>query len=265
MEMQIAADNLTITRKEVAAALERMEAGPIIELVRRMEKAGADLIDINSGPLLREPETRMRFLVETVQSATRLPLLLDTSNPKAIGAGLAVAGRKAVINGFSLEPEKLERILPLAREYEADIIGYLLLPNGHVPLDEADMMDIALALHAEIKKAGIDENRLIIDPVVAPAIWENGMHHNRQILSLIRHLPDLLGYPVRTIAGLSNLTAGPGPGDQKRILERVFLPMLAHAGLSIVLLNMFSPEIRGIAKACNALTDSRPFTWAGLS
>ncbi len=263
--MLIAADNLTVTRPVVEAALNRMEADAIIELVRRMEKAGANVIDINSGPLARDPETKMRFLVETVQAATHLPFLVDTSNPKAMEAGLAAGKPNALINGFSLEPEKLERILPLARKYDADIVGYLLQPNGHVPMDEGDLTDIALRVHGEILKAGVDENRLIIDPVIAPAIWENGMRHNREVLSLIRNLPDLLGFPVRTIAGLSNLIAGPGPMEQKGVLERAFLPMLAHAGLSIVLLNIFNPETVRIAGACDAVITSRPFTWAGLS
>lgn len=75
----------------------------------------------------------MEFMVETVQEVSDLPILIDIANPKALEAGLRVSRNKAIINGFSLEPAKLEPILPLTKKFETDIIGYLLYPNGHVP------------------------------------------------------------------------------------------------------------------------------------
>ncbi len=258
----LAADNLTITRKMVAAALREMDPRPIRDLVSRMQKAGAEIIDINSGPLTREPEKKMGFLVETVQEVTDLPIMLDSSNPKALEAGLRMGRGKIVINGFSLEPEKLARILPLALKYQADIVGYLLYPNGQVPMNAEDLTDLAIQVHGAAIKAGLDEERLIIDPVIAPLMWENGLRHNRHVLVLLRNLPDLLGFPVRTIAGLSNLTAGPGPKEKKQVLAQAFLPMLAAVGLSHVLLNILDPAIVGIAQACRTLSGMDIFTWA---
>ncbi len=49
--------------------------------------------------------------METVQGVTDLPLLLDTTNPVALEAGLQQCRQKAIINGFSLEPDRLEYIL----------------------------------------------------------------------------------------------------------------------------------------------------------
>jgi len=43
---------------------------------------------------------------------------------------------RVIINGFSLEPLKLERILPLAKEYNVDIVGFLLYPGRRVLKDE---------------------------------------------------------------------------------------------------------------------------------
>ena len=112
--MILIADNLQITNPAIGAAVDEMRAGPIRELVRLCEKADADMIDINAGPLTKNGEEKMAFLVETVQAACSLPILLDTANPHALEAGLQVAKNKVIINGFSLEPRKLERILPLA-------------------------------------------------------------------------------------------------------------------------------------------------------
>jgi 5-methyltetrahydrofolate corrinoid/iron sulfur protein methyltransferase len=121
--MILVSDNLQITHGAVDRAVREMDPAPIQDLVGRCVAAGAEAVDINSGPLARDPERKMAFLVEAVQSVTDLPVLLDTTNPKALEAGLQVSKSKTVINGFSLEPVKLERILPLARKYDVDIIS----------------------------------------------------------------------------------------------------------------------------------------------
>lgn len=262
--MIIVADNLQITNRIIHQAIDDMNPEPIQDLVKACEKAGADAIDINSGPLPRDPEKRMSFLVETVQAMTELPILLDTVNPRAIEAGLSVSKNKAIINGFSLEPTKLESILPLAKDYDADIIGYLLLPNSQVPTDESECLSVALELFGEFQKAGVAKERLIIDPVVAPLMWENGSIHNRAILSVLKTLPELLGFPVRTIAGLSNLTTGKVHKDKRSLLEKTFLPMLAASGLNMALLNVLHAETMRAAKASTLLMKSGIFTYEEL-
>lgn len=261
--MILVSDNLQITHPDIDRAVSELDPAPIQGLVRRCVAAGADAIDINSGPLARNPGKKMAFLVEAVQSVTDLPVLLDTTNPKALEAGLQVSKSKTVINGFSLEPVKLERILPLARKYDVDIIGYLLYPNSHVPGDASERLGVAVELFGEFQKAGVDRERLIIDPIIAPVMWENGNRQDMEILSVLRTLPDLLGFPVKTIAGISNLTTGRGPRDKKLLLERAYLPMLAAAGLTMALMNVFHTETVLTARACNALDGDQIFTWAG--
>jgi 5-methyltetrahydrofolate corrinoid/iron sulfur protein methyltransferase len=207
----------------------------------------------------------MAFLVGAVQSVTDLPILLDTANPAALKAGLEAARNPVIINGFSLEPAKLEKILPLARRYDADIVGYLLHPDSRVPADEADRLSVAVELFGAFQKAGLAEERLIIDPVIAPLMWENGNRQDVAILSVLRNLPDLLGFPVRTIAGISNLITGPGPKDGKLRMEAAYVSMLAASGLSYGLFNVFHTETVRIARACNVLMDPGIFAWEALS
>lgn len=261
--MILAADNMQITNRVVADALKEMRPEAIQNLAKACEAAGADMLDINSGPLSRDPESKMRFLIESVQDVSDLPLLIDTANPKAMAAGLRANRKQVIINGFSLEPAKLEAILPLAKEFDADIIAYLLHPDSRVPADSTERLNIAVEICHEIRKSGINENRLIIDPVIVPMMWENGAVQASEVLSVIRMLPDLLGFPVRTVAGLSNLTSGKGNREKKRIAEQTYLPMLAGAGLTMALLNIFHHET---ARVCSLLTPSlsqpaRIFTW----
>jgi 5-methyltetrahydrofolate corrinoid/iron sulfur protein methyltransferase len=259
--VRIITDNLTITNPIVAEAINRMDPEPIKKLVRQCEAAGAEMIDINSGPLTRNPEEKMAFLVESVRQASKLPLLLDTSNPIALEAGLKTCKGKAIINGFSLEPEKLSRILPLAREFNTRIIGYLLYPDSNVPADGAGRLTVALELYSRFSEAGLAGEQLIIDPVIPPLVWQDGHAQAMEVLNVIRTLPDLLGYKVQTIAGISNLTSGPGDKARKRIFEQCYVAMLAEAGLTMALMNVFHTETIASIQACTVLTSTKIFSW----
>ena len=259
--MHIVADNLTITKEVVAKALQRRDPGPIGELVRRCEMAGADMIDINSGPLSRNAEELMVFLVDSVRQATALPLLLDTSNPVALEAGLQACQGRAIINGFSLEPDKLSLILPLARRFHTRIIGYLLYPDSNVPADSAERLAVALELFSRFSEAGLSPEQLLIDPIIPPLIWPNGQIQAMEVLQVIRTLPDLLGFPVDTIAGISNLTTGPGNQEQKPVFEQTYTAMLASAGLTMALVNIFHTGTMATIRACNTLTSAKVFSW----
>jgi len=257
----VIADNLQITNKIIEKAIANYGSGPIITMIKKCEAAGAMAIDINSGPLSRNPKKKMAFLVNTIQKETNLPVIIDTANPEAICAGLRANRKKAIINGFSLEPGKLEKILPMAKQFNTDIIGYLLHPDGHVPANASDRLQIAVEIFKACENAGIDKNRLIIDPVLPPITWENGQFQAMEVLSVIKFLPELLDFPVRTVVGLSNLTAGNGEREKKLLLERSYLPMLCAAGLSMVLVNIFHHETIKVAKACNAIMNKDIFTW----
>jgi len=259
--MILVADNLRITNPVIERAIMEMNPKPVIEMVIKCTKAGAKAIDLNCGPLTRQTESRISFLVKTVQKISDLPILLDTANPVAIEAGLKASQKKTIINGFSLEPAKLAKILPLAKKYQVDIIGYLLHPNGQVPQNTSERLDIALNLFLEFQKTGLGVSNLIIDPIIAPLSWQNGKTQNREILKVIQTLPELLGFPVRIIAGLSNLTAGGQNAAKNRCLEKAYLSMLAAAGLDTILLNILHPKIVQHALVCDLLLNESIFTW----
>ena len=262
--MLLVADNLRITQPAVAAALDRRDAAPIKALVERCVAAGAQAMDINPGPLSREAADRMRFLVKTVQTACDLPILLDTTNTEAVAAGLRAARGRVIINGFSLEPHKLKKMLPLAVESGAEIVGYLLTDRSQVPISLAERMEIAVTLYQAAKDAGLRDEQLIIDPVVVPLAWDDGPRRNRETLELIRQLPDLMGCPVQTIAGLSNLTSGAPDTRRRTLLQSAYLPMLAAAGLSMALMDATSPRTMALAAASSLLGREQIFAWDAL-
>ena len=259
--MQIIADNIQITDPVVEKALNEMDPLPIQDLAKRCEDAGADMLDINPGPLTRDGEEKITFLIEAVQEVCDLPLSLDTSNPSAMAAGIQACRKKPIVNGFSMEPAKIDRILPLSATFHCDITGFLLHPNGMVPVNAEERLALAVGLFQALNEKGIEPERLIIDPVLAPLLWEDGPRQAMELLTVIRMLPELLGFPVRTVVGLSNLTSGRGPKEKKHLLEAVYLPMLASAGLDMVMMNIFHQNTVSVARACGVITRQGTFSW----
>jgi len=126
MGLIIAADNLNILNPVVAQALEALDPQPLQELARRLEQAGADLIDINPGFLPPRRHDRMAFMVEAVQQVTNLRLILDSPDARVLARGLAAADKTPILNACTLEEEKLREILPLAAAHGTDLVLLLL-------------------------------------------------------------------------------------------------------------------------------------------
>ena len=260
--MKMIADNLRITKKKISDALAARDPEPVQDLVQQCVDENPWGVDVNTGPLKKDPEGSMNFFIQAVRKKTDLPLFIDTSNPTAMAVGLKSAGPGAVINGFSLEPAKLSAILPLAKEFDADIVGFLLYPDSSVPQTSQERFNIALDLVAEMNRLGISEEKLIIDPVIPPLAWENGIIQARSALETIRSLPDVLGFPVRTIAGISNLATRAPDRGKKDLITQSYVAMLAQAGLTFALIDILDTNLIRAARTASILTHEDIFSWA---
>ena len=150
--MILAADNIHVMNPTVASAIRQFNSTPICELAVKSVFLGAGLIDINPGPVAKKGKDIMTFLVRAVQGGTNSRVILDTRDPDAMEVGLRACDKKPVLNGFSLEPQLLQEILPIAINYKTDIVGYLLTPKGKVAATTEERLDIALKLINESSK-----------------------------------------------------------------------------------------------------------------
>ena len=263
--MLLVADNLQITNPRIASAVYKRNPEPIREMVKQFTAAGVDAIDINSGPLPKDAEGAMGFLVSVVQEASGASILLDTTNPSAVAAGLAVSRSRAIVNGISLDTGRLTPMLPVIRDFDADVICYLMQSGYTLPVSVAERLSLSVELMEAVTRAGVAPERVIIDPVVAPLMWADGKERNLALIEVIRQLQEVLGFPVRTIAGISNLTSGfsgsPGIHNEKHYLESAFTSMLAGAGLTMAMVNVAHRRTVAAVKASRALLIPAPFAW----
>jgi len=250
----VAADNLNILNPVVAAALQNLEAGPLQELARRCEQAGAKILDINPGYLSAKHEDRMTFMVEAVQRVSRLRLMLDSPNPKVLAKGLAACNQTPVLNALTLEVEKLRGMLPLAAAHDTDLVLLLLDERSFPPPSLEGKVAVAMQLREAALDAGVKEERLIFDPVLPNLSWPDAWAQVGEIVKLVRLLADgaLFQSQGRTLVGLSNLRSGLRRTYPSRVAEAC-LYLLAGAGLSYALADVLQPETMEAVRLINQM------------
>ena len=252
MPLIIAADNLNILNPAVAQALNALDPRPLQELARRVEQAGANLIDINPGFLPPRRHARMAFMVEAVQQVTRLRLILDSPDARVLTRGLAAAQKPPILNACTLEEEKIRDILPLAATHQTDLVLLLLNARSFPAAALEGKITLALELRAHALAAGLTDAQLIFDPVLPNLTWPDAWTQVGEVLKTVRllHGSDLWGEPARTMAGISNLRSGLRHTYPLRV-EEAALSLLAGAGLGLALVDVLQPGLMETVRVIN--------------
>lgn len=254
MPLSIAADNLHALNPVVAQALQSLDPHPLQELARRCEQAGAHLIDINPGFLAPRHLDRMAFMVEAVQEATDLRLVLDSPNARALARGLAVCRRPPILNACTLEDDKLREILPLAAAHQTDLVLLLLDARSFPAASLEGKITLALELREHALAAGLKDEQLIYDPVLPNLSWPDAWEQTRAVVKTVRLLAggEILQTPARTMVGLSNLRSGLRHTHPVRI-EEAALGVLAGAGLHLALMDVLQPGLMETVRVINQI------------
>ncbi len=252
MALIVAADNLHALNPVVAAALKDLDPGPLQELARRCEQAGAKILDLNPGYLPVRHQDRLAFMVEAVQQVSRLRLMLDSPNPQVLAQGLAVCEQIPVLNALTLEEAKLRETLPLAAAHDTDLVLLLLDERSFSPPSLDAKVALAMQLRDAALAAGVHDERLIFDPVLPNLTWPDAYARVSEIIKLLRLLTDgaLFQTSHRTMLGLSNLRSGLRHTYPAKI-DEACLYLLAGAGLTYVLADVLQPEIMEAVRFIN--------------
>ena len=151
-------------RKKLVSTLQDRNFEYVLELAQSQISAGADVLDVNVGfPGVDD----IKLLPETVlaiKARFDIPLCLDSPNPKAIEAALKIAGGKCLINSVNGEEKSLKALLPIAKEYDAALIGLTMDDTG-ITHEPEKRLAIAEKILDRAVKAGIKEEDIIIDPL----------------------------------------------------------------------------------------------------
>ena len=243
--MKCIGENLNIMSVKYGKALKERNAKPLQELAVQQAEAGMDWIDLNIGPAGKMGEELMSWLVPVIHEVVDTPLALDTSNVKAIAAGLKAHTKcRPLINSIMVRPERMEALLPLAKEFDADFVALLWGPEG-MPRDENERG----ALCSEIvfkatEEFGISPERIYVDPIQTPVNVQQ-----IQIMSCLEFMKMFqdIAPGCQSTIGLSNVSNGP-PEHLRPILNQVMAILLKRHGMTSAIVDCFDTRLHEIMR-----------------
>ncbi len=198
-------------------------------------EAGAAILDVNAGvPGADEPALLVQ-MIEVLSELTDVPLCIDTANVKALEAALAVYSGKALVNSVNGEEEKLEKILPLIKQYDAAVIGLTMDDEG-IPKTLEKRIEIAGKIMDRAAKVGIAAQDIVIDPL-AMSIGADDQAGKMALDAVEAIVKD---YGVNITMGCSNISFGI---PDRELLNGAFLAMAIRCGLTCPITNPLFDEV----------------------
>ena len=243
MTMLCFGESLNVMMTKIKKAFKDRDPKPIQEEALFQKEQGMDYIDINLGPAKKDGVELMPWVVETVQEVVDLPLLLDTSNIDAIEAGLKVCKQPPIINSIMCRPERYERMIPMAAEYNADFVALMWGPDG-LPRDENERAMLCVELLTVANEAGIPNEKIWVDGIVTPVNVQQ--EHAMGLLRFYEMLSDMAP-GAKSTCGLSNVSNG-APEHLRGILNQTYAVMLERVGMASIITDPRDELMTEIAK-----------------
>ncbi|MGB5925127.1 MAG: dihydropteroate synthase [Dehalococcoidia bacterium] len=244
--MVIIGENIHVIAKAVSVAIREKNTKVIQDLAKAQTEAGADYIDLNVGPMKKDPEENMHWLVSTVQEVTDLPLSIDTMNPVAMEAGLKHCKKRPLLNSASGKADSKENMLPLAKKYNCHVVISVMTDKG-MPPDVDSKIESIMDTVTHANELGIPNEDIWVDPIILPVSTAGeGQRFAVTNLEFIKILEDVLP-GVKSTVGLSNVSNGV-PDELRPLLNRVYLVMLGKNGLYSAIADPLDKELMSLIK-----------------
>ncbi|MEV7596107.1 methionine synthase [Kitasatospora sp. NPDC089797] len=207
-----------------------------VEIARDQIRDGSHLLDLCVDYVGRDGVADMKEIAGRLATASTLPIVLDSTEPPVLRAGLEALGGRAVLNSVNYEDgnapdSRFGKIASLAREHGAGLIALTIDEQGQARTAELKV-EIAERLIAELTADyGIDEGAILVDCLTFTLATgqeesrKDGIETIEAIRELKRRHPK-----VQTTLGLSNISFGLNPAARV-VLNSVFLHECVEAGL----------------------------------
>jgi 5-methyltetrahydrofolate--homocysteine methyltransferase len=213
-----------------------------VQMAKDQVAESAHLLDVCVDYVGRDGTVDMDELVGRLATAASAPLVLDSTEPEVMEAGLQWLGGRAVLNSANLEDgeaegSRLDRVLRLAREYGAAVICLLIDEDGQAR-DVEWKLRIARRIHdLAVGRYGLDPSDLIFDALTFPlSTGDDDLRRDAMatIEAITRIKEELPG--VHTVLGVSNVSFGLNPAA-RTVLNSVFLHECVQAGLDAAIIH----------------------------
>ena len=207
-----------------------------IEIARDQIRDGAHMLDLSVDYVGRDGVKDMTELASRLATTSTLPIMLDSTEPAVLKAGLEHLGGRSLINSVNFEDgdgptSRFARIMPLVQEHGAAVVALTIDEEGQARTAEWKIR-VAQRLVSDLtEKWGMAVEDILIDCLTFPIATgqEETRRDGIETLQAIRELKKL--YPtVQTTLGVSNVSFGLNPAA-RIVLNSVFLAEAVTAGL----------------------------------
>ena len=226
-------------KKKLQEELRAGKLNLVEEMAEQQEEMGAHILDINMGTNGIDEKEMMLKAISKVTMVSSLPLCIDTSYVEVMEAALRAYPGRALINSISLEKEKIDNLLPLAKKYGAMFILLPLSDKG-LPKTIEEKKAIIDEILERAASLGISKNQIIVDGLVATV----GANKNAALetLETIRYCKEDL--KLCTTMGLSNISFGL---PERPYVNGAFAAMAIANGLTMAIANPSNQLLMGIS------------------
>jgi 5-methyltetrahydrofolate--homocysteine methyltransferase len=231
-----------------------------VQMAKDQVKEGAHVLDLCVDYVGRDGTADMDELAKRLATQSSVPIVLDSTEPQVLEAGLSWLGGRAILNSANLEDSdnegsRLDRVMKLAKEYGAAVICLLIDEEGQAR-DIEWKLRIAHRIHdLAVNRYGLESSDLIFDALTFPlSTGDDDLRGDAiaTIEAIKRIKSELPG--VFTTLGVSNVSFGLKPAA-RHVLNSVFLHECVQAGLDsaivhaarIMPLNKIPTEQREVA------------------
>jgi 5-methyltetrahydrofolate corrinoid/iron sulfur protein methyltransferase len=254
--MIIIGENIHIISEKVKLALAEKNAAYFQESAVKQVEAGAQALDLNLGPRKKDWAEVFPWIVQTVEAVVDVPLSFDSTNLLGIEAGLKkVTKAQPLINSTSAEPERLEKVPLLAKQYNARLVALTMGVSG-IPVAAEERVNIALeTLIPRMLEIDFPISDLIIDPLVLTV--SGCQEYCPHLIEAVRTLQYAWDPPPAISVGLSNVSNAV-PAEHRPLINRTYLAMLMGAGLKMMIANPLDEKLKETIQIIEQRDESTP-------
>ncbi|WP_051426084.1 methionine synthase [Jiangella gansuensis] len=207
-----------------------------VEIARSQTRDGSHLLDLCVDYVGRDGAADMRELAARLATASTLPLVLDSTEPAVIEAGLQCLGGRSVVNSVNYEDgdgpnSRIRKIMPVVKEHGAAVIALTIDEEGQARTAEWKVRVAERLIGQLTGEWGMRVEDIIVDCLTFPIATgqeetrRDGIETIEAIREIKRRHPG-----VQTTLGVSNVSFGLNPAA-RTVLNSVFLHECVAAGL----------------------------------
>ena len=201
----------------------------VINLALEQSNEGSEILNVNVGVPDLDEEKAMTRVIKGIQEVVDVPLQIDSSNVKALEAGLRYYNGRTIVNSVNGKEKSLETILPLVKKYGACVVGLTLDEKG-IPDTAEGRFEVAKKIVERAESYGIKRSDIFIDclSLTVSAQQDEAM----ETIKAIKMVKERLG--CKTILGVSNISFGI---PNRQGLNNTYLNLSLGAGLDLCIIN----------------------------